>query len=301
MRAYTRHVRRAVNTSIPAANRAAQHCCQLQRALPVSPCTSGIATSVAARAYTSSSTSTIRHSTSHGVRPTTQPLQVVARLSGRVSRVQQRSFIRTMDTPNPNSLKFIPGREVLPDDGPENIEFTNYKDAQKSPLGTKIFAIDGVASVFISREFVSVNINDGSDWLVVKPEVFAAIEDFYASGKPVLPDHPIQEDTLIDDEDDEVVAMIKELIDTRIRPAIQSDGGDVLYRGFENGVVRLQLQGSCVGCPSSSLTLKSGIENMLMHYIPEVESVEEFTDEVLEEVSSEALRKLEEGLAKVQK
>jgi len=212
---------------------------------------------------------------------------------------QRRSlFIQTQPTPNPRSLKFLPGKPVLPA-GSDTLDFQSFKAAQQqSPLAAALFAIDGVTGVFLGSDFVTVSTKEGTDWLVTKPSVFAAISDFYASGKPVVLEKAPSTDTTITEEDDEIVSMIKELIETRIRPSVQDDGGDIIFRGFHNGIVRLQMQGSCVGCPSSSVTLKNGIENMLMHYVPEVEGVEEWVDTELEHVSTDQLKKLEEHLEK---
>ncbi len=184
-------------------------------------------------------------------------------------------FIQTLDTPNPKSLKFVPGKPVL-EDG--TLEFVDAKSAGTSPLAKKLFSIQGVRNVFLGTDFISVTLSEEEEWTDTKPEVFATIMDFYQSGMPLLDDGITTDNsagTEIFDDDDEVVAMIKELLEARIRPAVQDDGGDIAYRGFEDGVVKVQLQGSCVGCPQSSVTLKMGIENMLMHYIPEVKAVEE--------------------------
>ena len=212
-----------------------------------------------------------------------------------------------METPNPASLKFDPGREVLPAEYGTGMQLTNYRDAQgKSPLAAKLFSTDsGVTNVFLGRDFVTVSINeDETQWKYAKPLIFGALMDFFAEGEPVVRMDDATttdgadgasaagfsgefmdndgglgsgEDTRILDTDDEVVAMIKELLETRIRPTVQDDGGDILYRGFDeqSGIVNLELAGSCQGCPSSSVTLKSGVENMLMHYIPEVKGVEQ--------------------------
>ncbi|XP_028313390.1 NFU1 iron-sulfur cluster scaffold homolog, mitochondrial [Gouania willdenowi] len=187
-------------------------------------------------------------------------------------------FVQTQDTPNPNSLKFLPGRTVL-EAGTMN--FTGPREAYCSPLARQLFRIDGVKSVFLGPDFITITRPDANtEWKVIKPDVFAAIMDFFATGLPVInEDSQPNADTAPSDDDDEVVAMIKELLDTRIRPTVQEDGGDVVYRGFEDGVVKLKLQGSCTSCPSSMVTLKSGIQNMLQFYVPEVESVEQVTDE----------------------
>lgn len=187
-------------------------------------------------------------------------------------------FIQTQDTPNPNSLKFLPGRVVL-ESG--TMDFAAPRDAYCSPLARQLFRIDGVKSVFFGPDFITITRADGeSEWRVIKPDVFATIMDFFNSGLPVVneADAPCA-DTAPSEDDDEVVSMIKELLDTRIRPTVQEDGGDVLYQGFEDGIVKLKLQGSCTSCPSSIITLKSGIQNMLQFYVPEVEGVEQVKEE----------------------
>ncbi|KAM7018350.1 NFU1 iron-sulfur cluster scaffold homolog, mitochondrial [Tautogolabrus adspersus] len=193
-------------------------------------------------------------------------------------------FVQTQDTPNPNSLKFLPGRTVL-ESGTMN--FSGPRDAHCSPLARQLFRIDGVKGVFLGPDFITISkTDDNMEWKVIKPDVFAAIMDFFTSGLPVVnEDSQPNADTAPSDDDDEVVAMIKELLDTRIRPTVQEDGGDVLYRGFEDGIVKLKLQGSCTSCPSSIITLKSGIQNMLQFYVPEVESVEQVKDEEVEEAA----------------
>ncbi|CAL1616105.1 unnamed protein product [Knipowitschia caucasica] len=187
-------------------------------------------------------------------------------------------FVQTQDTPNPNSLKFLPGRTVL-DSGTMN--FAGPRDAYCSPLARQLFRIDGVKSVFFGPDFITITKGDAEmQWKVIKPDVFAAIMDFFTSGLPVVnDDSKPSPDTAPSDEDDEIVAMIKELLDTRIRPTVQEDGGDVIFRGFEDGVVKLKLQGSCTSCPSSIVTLKSGIQNMLQFYVPEVDSVEQVKED----------------------
>ncbi|KAM9360786.1 NFU1 iron-sulfur cluster scaffold homolog, mitochondrial [Symphorus nematophorus] len=193
-------------------------------------------------------------------------------------------FVQTQDTPNPNSLKFLPGRTVL-EAGTMN--FASPRDAHCSPLARQLFRIDGVKGVLLGPDFITISKSDSNmEWKVIKPDVFAAIMDFFTSGLPVVnEDSQPSADTAPSDDDDEVVAMIKELLDTRIRPTVQEDGGDVLYRGFEDGIVKLKLQGSCTSCPSSIITLKNGIQNMLQFYVPEVESVEQVKDEEEEEAA----------------
>mmetsp|Transcript_22812 Transcript_22812/g.65598 ORF Transcript_22812/g.65598 Transcript_22812/m.65598 type:complete len:292 (+) Transcript_22812:135-1010(+) len=198
-------------------------------------------------------------------------------------------FIQTENTPNPESIKFVPsGRVVL-----ENEDGTGYfvqkndpmEDILKSPLATQLFKIDGVKGVYLGFDFVTITKYAENNWKLMRPEIFSCLMDFFDSNQPVLVDEPIISDTTILEDDDEVVAMIKELIEARIRPAVQEDGGDIRYIGFEEdtGMVTVQLAGSCVGCPSSSVTLKQGVENMLMHYIPEVTSVVALEEEAEEE------------------
>ncbi|XP_014246777.1 NFU1 iron-sulfur cluster scaffold homolog, mitochondrial-like isoform X2 [Cimex lectularius] len=189
-------------------------------------------------------------------------------------------FIQTQETPNPNSLKFLPGIKVLGEK--QTMDFPNSRDAYCSPLAKLIFRINGVKSVFFGPEFITVTkVDDDVEWRVLKPEIFATIMDFFASGLPILHDvKPPDANTQINDDDDETVQMIKELLDTRIRPTVQEDGGDIVYMGFDDGVVKLKLQGSCTNCPSSVVTLKSGIQNMLQFYIPEVVAVEQVEDEM---------------------
>ncbi|KAL0979429.1 hypothetical protein UPYG_G00184950 [Umbra pygmaea] len=201
-----------------------------------------------------------------------------------VSMVSARTmFIQTQDTPNPNSLKFLPGCMVL-EKG--TMDFAAPREAYCSPLARQLFRIDGVKGVFLGPDFITITkVDVDVEWKLIKPDVFAAIMDFFTSGLPVInEDDQPRADTAPSDDDDEVIAMIKELLDTRIRPTVQEDGGDVLYRGFEDGIVKLKLQGSCTSCPSSMITLKSGIQNMLQFYVPEVEGVEQVKDDQ-EEVS----------------
>ena len=182
-------------------------------------------------------------------------------------------FIQTQSTPNPSSLMFQPGREVYTE-GSKN--FSSAREAMVSPLAKRLFAIDGVTNVFFGVDFVTVTKGEDADWETVKPQTFEALMDFFASGAPIIDENALDASgTSITEDDDEIVAMIKELLETRIRPAVAEDGGDIVFKSFdeESGLVTVQLQGSCDGCPSSSVTLKSGIENMLMHYVPEVKGV----------------------------
>lgn len=202
-------------------------------------------------------------------------------------------FIQTFDTPNPNSLKFVPGEDVT---GAFTVDFPDWTHCHKSPLAKKLFGIQGVKSVFFGPDFITVTRADEEvEWRVVKPEIYATIMDYYQSGLPILTDEAPSSDTAIEDDDDDIVAMVKELLDTRIRPTVMEDGGDIIYKGFDQdrGIVQLRMQGSCSNCPSSAITLKSGIENMLKFYVPEVNGVEEVRDE-LDDVSDQQFQKLEE-------
>lgn len=202
--------------------------------------------------------------------------------SGLVNFLGQRRtmFIQTQSTPNPLSLMFYPGKPVME---VGSADFPNARTAMNSPLAKALYGIDGVTRVFFGSDFVTVTKSDDATWDFLKPEIFAAIMDFYSSGKPLFLDSSTAAamDTAIHEDDSEIVAMIKELLETRIRPAVQDDGGDIEYIGFdvESGIVKLKMQGACSGCPSSSVTLKSGIENMLMHYVPEVKAVEQELDD----------------------
>ncbi|MBA0659958.1 hypothetical protein Goklo_012032 [Gossypium klotzschianum] len=187
---------------------------------------------------------------------------------------QRRSmFIQTQSTPNPSSLMFYPGKAVME---VGSADFPNARSAMNSPLAKALYGIDGITRVFFGSDFITITKSDDASWDLLKPEIFAAIMDFYSSGQPLFLDSKTASsmDTAIHEDDSETVAMIKELLETRIRPAVQDDGGDIEYRGFDPdiGIVKLKMQGACSGCPSSSVTLKSGIENMLMHYVPEADS-----------------------------
>lgn len=183
-------------------------------------------------------------------------------------------FIQTEQTPNPATLKFLPGRPVLTSG---TADFTDAESAAgRSPLAERLFAIDGVAAVFLGGDFITITKSASKEWYVIKPAVLGAIMEHMTTGLPILSDVPAasKADAGSDDaEDNEVVGQIKELIETRVRPAVAQDGGDIVFEAFDEGVVYLQLRGACAGCPSSTMTLKMGIENMLKHYIPEVTEV----------------------------
>lgn len=182
-------------------------------------------------------------------------------------------FIQTETTPNPQTLKFIPGEVVLKDSA---INFTNAKDAGQSPLAEALFKIAGVDAVFLGSDFISVTKKKSGSWDTLKTDVLTTIMEHYVSGAPIINEggNSDKKSASEGEEDSDVVKQIKELIETKVRPAVAQDGGDIIYHGFENGVVKLEMHGACSGCPSSTITLKNGIENMLKHYIPEVESVE---------------------------
>nr|CAD7604909.1 unnamed protein product [Timema genevievae] len=162
----------------------------------------------------------------------------------------------------------------------ETRDFPNGQSAHASPLCKLLFRIDGVKSVFYGPDFITVTKADEDvEWKLLKPEIFATIMDFFSSGLPILTEESPPSDTGINENDDETVQMIKELLDTRIRPTVQEDGGDIVFISFDDGIVKLKMQGSCTGCPSSVVTLKNGVQNMLQFYIPEVQGVEQIEDE----------------------
>lgn len=177
-------------------------------------------------------------------------------------------FIQTEQTPNPATLKFLPGRTVM-DSGTAN--FPERGAASRSPLAERLFQLPEVGGVFLGADFITVTKTEDSDWRYLKPAVLAAIMEHFTAGRPVIIGAPDAADAAAEpEEDDEIVAQIKELLETRVRPAVAMDGGDITFEDFEDGIVYLHMQGSCSGCPSSTATLKAGIENMLRHYIPEV-------------------------------
>ena len=185
-------------------------------------------------------------------------------------------FIQTEATPNPATLKFIPGRVVL-DGG--TLEFANREAAARSPLAERLFEVPGVTGVFYGSDFITVTKN-GGDWQHLKPAILGVIMEHYMSGEPLLADGSASSDEELDEAgeffseaDSETVEMIKDLIETRVRPAVANDGGDITFRGFKDGVVYLNMKGSCSGCPSSTATLQHGIQNLLRHFVPDVVEV----------------------------
>ncbi|QHQ35999.1 NifU family protein [Algicella marina] len=180
-------------------------------------------------------------------------------------------FIQTESTPNPATLKFLPGQTVM---SAGTADFPSAEAAGTSPLAGRIFGVEGVAGVFFGPDFVTVTKTEDTDWAHIKPAILGAIMEHFQSGQPVMEgDSGAVGHAEHDGPDSEIVGQIKELLDTRVRPAVAQDGGDITFHGFERGVVYLHMQGACAGCPSSTMTLKMGIENLLRHYIPEVTEV----------------------------
>jgi Fe-S cluster biogenesis protein NfuA len=180
-------------------------------------------------------------------------------------------FIQTEATPNPATLKFIPGKPVL-DDG--TVDFRSPDEAINSPRARRLFGVEGVTGVFLGADFISVTKGE-PEWQHLKPAVLGAIMEHYLSGAPVIDHGDVAEDDEgdYDPKDEEVVATIKDLLETRVRPAVAQDGGDITFHGFKDGVVSLHMRGACSGCPSSTATLRHGIENLLKHFCPEVQEV----------------------------
>ena len=185
-------------------------------------------------------------------------------------------LIQTETTPNPATLKFLPGQKIMPDG---TRDFATPEEAEVSPLAEAIFSTGDVVGVFFGQDFVSVTAGPGAEWSQLKPQILSILLDHFASGAPLFRAGSaagIQVAEEVDDsgEDPDVIAQIRELIETRVRPAVAQDGGDIAYRGFREGTVYLAMHGACSGCPSSTMTLKQGIEGLLKHYVPEVEAVE---------------------------
>jgi Fe-S cluster biogenesis protein NfuA len=182
-------------------------------------------------------------------------------------------FIQTETTPNPATLKFLPGREVLPDG---TLDMRDKTQALQSPLATRLFEIDGVGGVFFGADFIAVTKTEG-DWQQLKPMLLGAIMEHFMSGVPILNEGTATDgasaDEFFDEKDAETVAQIKDLIETRVRPAVANDGGDITFRGFKDGIVYLDMKGACSGCPSSTATLRHGIQNLLRHFVPDVVEV----------------------------
>ena len=176
-------------------------------------------------------------------------------------------FIQTETTPNPATLKFLPGCDVMPR-GTAN--FTSPEDAARSPLALRVFETDGVTGVFLGSDFVTVTKISSRDWEVMKPMILSAIMEHFTSGDAAVSEGSAPSGEVGELEDGDITTQIKELLETRVRPAVAQDGGDITFESFEDGIVYLRMQGACSGCPSSTMTLKHGIENMLKYYVPEV-------------------------------
>ncbi|KIV95597.1 hypothetical protein PV10_03228 [Exophiala mesophila] len=227
------------------------------------------------------------------------------------SSLSRTIYIQTQSTPNPSALKFLPNHNVLPQGFPSTfLEYTSPRATlaapHPSPLAARLLDVDGVSSVFYGPDFITVTKAEDVNWAHIKPEVFSLITEAISSGEEIVntsdktasaegQDGAGEDSLAPNDDDSEVVAMIKELLETRIRPAIQEDGGDIDYRGFENGIVSLKLRGACRTCDSSTVTLKNGIESMLMHYIEEVKGVNQVLDEE-EEIAMKEFARFEEKL-----
>ena len=188
-------------------------------------------------------------------------------------------FIQTEDTPNPATLKFLPGKDVLPE-GRKPVDIARGGDVSAAPLAEMLFMIPDIERVFFGSDFISVTRGEDAQWKHLKPAVLGAIMDFYVAGGEPLSEQiaaPIEEERVYEGVTLEIVEQIKELIELRVRPAVAADGGDIVFKHFddEDGTVFLEMRGACAGCPSSTMTLKSGIENLLKHYVPEVNQVQQ--------------------------
>lgn len=184
-------------------------------------------------------------------------------------------YIQTEQTPNPETLKFLPGQPISPY---EPLEFSSDAEAEFAPMAQRLFVINGVKTVFLGSDFITVTKAVDQNWDDLTPAIISAIMDHFMANMPILLEDPnadYSEEEFFEEDDKDLVLAIKELIDTRIRPAVAQDGGDIVFKGFKAGIVYLRMKGACAGCPSSSMTLKSGIENLLRHFIPEVVSVEQ--------------------------
>jgi Fe-S cluster biogenesis protein NfuA len=181
-------------------------------------------------------------------------------------------FIETEGTPNPATLKFLPGRDVM---GTSTADFASPETAGRSPLARALFSLPGVSRVFLGADFITVTKTEDEAWQELKPQVLGTLMEHFVSGRATIDAEAVAAQEDVSPEDQEIVDQIKELLDTRVRPAVASDGGDIVFHGYRDGVVTLHMQGACSGCPSSRATLKHGIENMLRHYVPEVVSVEQ--------------------------
>ena len=185
-------------------------------------------------------------------------------------------FIQTENTPNPNTMKFLPGQDVL---GDRTAFFTDAENAKASPLASALFVLKDIRAVFFGGDFITVTKTESANWDVLKPQILTTVMEHYQNGLPLMgaasaPKPKSGSDVTYSADQQEIVDQIIELIETRVRPAVAQDGGDIVFHSFHEGIVKLEMHGACSGCPSSTATLKSGIENMLKHYIPEVIAVE---------------------------
>ncbi len=183
-------------------------------------------------------------------------------------------FIQTENTPNPATVKFLPGQTILEHGA---LEFNSMQEAELAPIALRLFGLQGVKGIFLGRDFVSVTKAADTDWVMLKPMVLGAMMEHLSTGQVIVHKEALEKKqsghAQSDEPDDEITAQIKELLDTRVRPMVAMDGGDIVFDRFEDGVVFLQMRGACAGCPSATMTLKSGIENMLRHFVPEVKEV----------------------------
>ncbi|MDX2028670.1 MAG: NifU family protein [Alphaproteobacteria bacterium] len=179
-------------------------------------------------------------------------------------------FIQTEETPNPATMKFLPGREVMPQG---TLEITDARGAVASPLAQALFGIDGVCGVFLAREFITVTKTADKNWAVLKPAILTSIMEHFTNNRPVVTANIETPSEASTDDNNEITKQIREILDTKVRPAVAQDGGDITFQSFEDGILYLHLKGSCAGCPSATLTLKAGIESMMKHYVPEVKEV----------------------------
>ncbi|TDH01287.1 hypothetical protein EPR50_G00178650 [Perca flavescens] len=234
----------------------------------------------------------VKTRSSYHSRCSTQIFRHVHPLPGTIHFSIRHLSIQTQDTPNPRSLKFLPGKPVL---GSGTLDFPTSSSAECSSLARDLFEIEGVKSVFYGPDFITITKTDEDvEWTNIKHHALEAIAKFFESGDPITIG-AVHHESSVSEDDDDIVSMIKELLDTRIRPTVQEDGGDVIYKGFQDGTVKLKLVGSCTGCPSSTVTLKNGIQNMLQFYIPEVNNVEQVEDEV-DEINAKVFLELERKL-----
>lgn len=181
-------------------------------------------------------------------------------------------FIQTELTPNPKTVKFIPGKEVSPK---KSMNFANIEDASNSPLAKRLFLVEGVDSIFLGSDFISITKLDNVDWQELKPLILSQVMQHYMSGDAIINEIKEEVSLEVSEDDKEIATQIEDLLETRVRPSVASHGGDIVFHGYSDGIVELEMRGACSGCPSSMATLKMGVENMLKHYIPEIMEVKE--------------------------